>query len=358
MESTASQGQRPSGRAQTLALALGWLALVPLAVWAVAALCFDVRIAWLRYPAAGVFVLSVLAVLFLVQRSWMRLLGCAACCGIVLLWWFSLQPSNQGQWQADVSRTAWAERHGNQVVVHDVRNCDYRAEFDYTCRWETRSFDLSQLRGVDAYVVYWGSPWIAHTMLSFQFGENAWLPFSIETRKQVGQSYSALLGFFRQYELIYIASDERDLVRLRTNYRKGEDVYLYHLTADPVRARERFLEYLGRINDLHETPEWYNALTRNCTTSIFSQRVATAGAVPVLPELNWRVFLNGKLDEMAYRDGLLAGGLPFEELKRRAYINPAAQAADQDPDFSRKIREGRPGFQFAAPAGAARTDHP
>jgi hypothetical protein len=103
------------------------------------------------------------------------------------------------------------------------------ARFDYTCRWETRTYDLSQLRGVDTYIVYWGSPWIAHTMLSFEFGKDEYIVFSIETRKELGQFYSAIKGFFRLYELIYIVSDERDVVRLRTNYRTGEDVYLYHL---------------------------------------------------------------------------------------------------------------------------------
>jgi hypothetical protein len=83
-------------------------------------------------------------------------------------------------------------------------------------------------------------------MLSFEFGKDEYIVFSIETRKEIGQFYSAIRGFFRQYELIYIVSGERDLVRLRTNYRTGEDVYLYHLNMDPARARARFLEYIDR----------------------------------------------------------------------------------------------------------------
>jgi hypothetical protein len=319
-----------------------------------AALFFDVRRGWLRYPAPAVYILVFGAILFLVKRPWLRLCGCSAAFLVVLLWWLSLKPSNHREWQADVSRTARAEIHGDQVVVHDVRNCDYRAEFDYTCQWETRSYDLSQLRGADLFIVYWGSPWIAHTIVSFQFGQDSYLAFSIETRKQVGQTYSALLGFFRQYELIYIASDERDVIRLRTNYRRDEDVYLYHLTADPVRARARLLEYLVRLNELHENPEWYNAVTKNCTTSIFAQREATPGAVPVLSARNWRVLVNGKLDEMAYQNGAFAGALPFKELKERAYINPAARAADKEPDFSRRIRQGRPGFQDSGESGGGR----
>jgi len=326
-----------------------WVLVSIFSLWAIAALYFDVRRGWLRLPATFVFVVAFLAILFFVKGPWLRLIACSLCSIFVLLWWLSLQPSNERPWQNDVSQLAWAEVHGDQVVIHNVRSCDYRTEFDYSCRWETRAFDLSQLRGLDAYIVNWGSPWIAHTMLSFQFGEDQYIAFSIETRKVTGQSYSAVAGFFRQYELIYIVSDERDVVRLRTNYRKGEDVYLYHLTGGPVLARRRFLEYVKSMNKLYERPEWYNAFSRNCTTSIFSQREAKPGEYLKFTPWDWQVLLNGKLDEFAYREGTLAGNLPFEELKRRAYINPAARAADKDPDFSRRIREGRPGFEMTTP---------
>jgi len=334
----------------TLARGLAWFSLLLFALWCVAALWFDVRRGWLRYPAAFVFVLLFGACVFRVRRPWLRLAVCAACCLAVLLWWLSLKPSNTRDWKPDVSRTAWAEVHADHVVIHEVRNCDYRTDSDFTCKWETRAYDLSRLRGGDIFFVYWGSPWIAHTIVSFQFGAADHIAFSIETRKVIGQSYSALLGFFRQYELIYIPADERDVIRLRTNYRHGEhglgeDVYLYHLTADPVRLRARFLEYVERLNELHAHPEWYNALTKNCTTSIFAQREDSPGAVPAFRAWNWRVLLNGRLDELADQRGAFAGDLPFEELKKRAYINPVARAAGNDPAFSQVIREGRPGFE-------------
>jgi len=139
-------------------------------------------------------------------------------------------------------------------------------------------------------------------------------------------------------------SGERDVIRLRTNYRIGEDVFLYHLTANPARSRIRFQEYVNRLNELHDRPEWYNALTSNCTTNIFSQRKTVRGEYYKLTPWDWQVLLNGKLDERVYGQGIFAGNLPFEELKQHAYINPAARSADQDPGFSRRIREGRPGF--------------
>ena len=105
-----------------------------------------------------------------------------------------------------------AEIQGNQLTVRNVRNFDYRTETDFTPRWETRTYDLSKLRGLDLYVIYWGSPSIAHTILSWEFDDGQHLAVSIETRKETGESYSAVRGFFRQYELYYVLADERDVV--------------------------------------------------------------------------------------------------------------------------------------------------
>jgi hypothetical protein len=102
------------------------------------------------------------------------------------------------------------------------------------------------------------------------------------------------------------------------------------------------LDYLRRANQLRDRPEWFNALTNNCTTNI-SVHMADAGHRNFF-RWDWRILLNGHADEMLYEHGDLAGSLPFAELKRRALINPAARAADQAPDFSDRIREGRPGF--------------
>jgi hypothetical protein len=166
------------------------------------------------------------------------------------------------------------------------------------------------------------------------------LCFSIETRKEIGESYSAIGGIYRQYELIYIVADERDVIRLRTNYRVGEDVYLYRSAATPEQAKGRFLEYLASLEHLRNHPRWYNALTTNCTTAIRVQHDSSKRA-----PWDWRILLNGKGDEMMHeRKAILSGGLPFDELKARALINPAAKAANEAENFSTRIREGRPGF--------------
>jgi hypothetical protein len=313
--------------------ALAWVAEALCATWAFGALYFD-------FPKGGafaaiLFVIALLAIVIFVRGKLLKLGIIFGACALVAAWWLTLKPSNDRAWQPDVAQTAWAEINGDEITIHNVRNCDYRTATNFTPHWETRTVWLSQITGMDVAINYWGSPWIAHPIVSFQFADALPLCFSIETRKTIGQQYSTLEGFYRQYTLIYVVADERDCIRLRTNYRR-EDVYLYHTLASPDQARERFREYINTANVLHESPRWYNAVTSNCTTSIRAQR-----AVKLRAPWDWRILLNGKADEMLYQDHAIAtGGLSFTELKQRSLINERARAADQDPNFSIIIRRG------------------
>jgi uncharacterized MnhB-related membrane protein len=320
---------------QYLGWAIAWLAALVCTIWAFGALYFDFpRVSALT---AILFLIVLLAVVVFVRGKLLKLVIVFGAFTAVLFWWLTLKPSNDGEWQPDVAQTAWADVNGDELTIHNVRNCDYRTATDFTPHWETRRVRLSQITGLDVAINYWGSPWIAHPILSFQFSNAPSLCFSIETRKTIGQQYSAVKGLYRQYALIYVVANERDVIRLRTNYR-GEDVYLYHTLASPAQARERFGEYIKTVNALHENPRWYNAVTSNCTTSIRAQRAAELRA-----PWDWRILLNGKMDEMLYQDhAIVTGGLPFAELKQRSLIDSRARAADQDPNFSRLIREGLP----------------
>jgi hypothetical protein len=316
--------------------------LAPLTLWASAALYFDLPFKFASAPAAVIYLFLIAGLMYWIRPVW-KAVGCGfACFAIVLGWWLLLEPSNVRDWQPDVSETAWAEIDGDQVTIHNVRNFIYRSETDYTPRWETKAVNVSSIRGADIFITYWGSPWIAHPIMSFHYGDDEYLAFSIEVRKEKGEGYSAVRGFFRQFELIYIVSDERDVVRLRTNYRHGEEVYVFRLRATPNVARALFMEYIQSLNRLRKQPEWYNALTTNCTTDIRKMAVAAAGTDAAA--WDWRILLNGRLDEMLYSQGRLAGDLPLAELKQRAHINAVARVYDQAPDFSQRIRAGRPGF--------------
>ncbi len=209
-----------------------------LTVWATAAIYFDSPFSELRTAAAiGYFVLALLS-LFVLRKGRKGLLITFLGFLIVLAWWLSLKPPNNRNWQPDNAETPYADIDGDQVTIHDFRNCDYRTESDYTCKWETRYYNLHNLSGADIFITWWGSPWIAHPIVSYDFGDQDHVAMSIETRNAVGQEYSAIRGFFRQYTLTYIVGDERDLIRLRTNYRKGEEVYLFRTSVTPQKARK------------------------------------------------------------------------------------------------------------------------
>ena len=323
---------------RSAAWVLAWIVAIICATWAAGALYYDFPVASLRASAAIALVIILLAAIVFKRGHFAKIAAVFAIFAVVLIWWLTLKPSNDRPWQPDVAQTAWAEVNGDEVTLHNVRNCDYRTETDYSPRWETRLVRLSKIRGVDLAIDYWGSPYIAHPIASFQFADALPVCFSIETRKEIGESYSTIGGLYRQYELIYLCADERDVMRVRTNYRHAEDLYLYRTAMSPDRARVRFLQYLKTLNELHEHPRWYNAITTNCTTSIRTQN-STADRIP----WDWRILVNGKGDEMLYERHLIAtGGLSFPELKRRSLVNERAHAADKDPDFSRLIREGLP----------------
>jgi hypothetical protein len=319
---------------------LGGLLILISSVWAFGALWFDGS----GHVIAIAYLVLALTLLILFT-SGRRIAGfvAAGLVALVTLWWFSLQPRNDRDWQGDVAREPWAEVNGDLVTIHNVRNFDYRPDNrsgEKGSRWETRTVRLSQLTGIDAFLNFWGVSWMAHPILSFQFKDAPPIAVSVETRKEKGEDYSALGGLYRQYELIYVVADERDVIRLRSNYRDGEEVYLYRTTMPPAEVRERFLEYIRSMNELHAHPRWYNAITANCTTTIRSQRSIAARS-----PWDLRILKNGHIDEMFYQRGLLStAGLPFCELKQRALINATAKESDQDPEFSRRIRAGRPGF--------------
>ncbi len=319
------------------------VATIVMLVIVVAAVAWGVMAIWFDGPhsrmlaapmAAGLAIVSI--ILAAIVRPLLRGLVVALFPVIVVaLWWTLIPPSNARDWTPDVSRTARVTFDGSRVTIENVRNFKYRSESDYDQRWETRSCDLDRIKGVDLFISFWGPTEIAHTIVSWDFDNGQHLAISIETRKEKGESYSAIRGFFRQYELYYVVADERDLVGLRANYR-GEQVYLYRISATPAQARALLVDYLNEVNQLADHPEWYNALTQNCTTAIrgHAQNIGAGGS------LDWRLLANGHLDELLYERGQIDTSIPFAELRSRSNITEKAKAAGDSPDFSARIRQG------------------
>jgi hypothetical protein len=314
------------------------LLIAPPTGWACLALWFDGPASRpLATALIGLAVVGTLALLAWVRPLRRAVLIWLAGFAALLLWWLSLAPSNERGWQPDVARPPVAEIQGDELVLRNVRNFEYRSETDFTPHWEERRYDLSRLVGQDLFLSFWGPTLIAHTIVSWEFEDGQHLAASIETRKEVGEAYSAVRGFFRQFELYYVFADERDLIGLRTNHR-GETVYLYRLPASPENSRKLLLDYLDTANHLAREPRWYNALTHNCTTSIRLHGQHVGARLP----LDWRLLLNGHLDEYLYEQGRINRSLPLPELRERSNVTARARAAGTSPDFGQQIRRDLP----------------
>ena len=291
----------------------------------------------LRYALTGAYVLWLGGALLLLRPRGRKLALVLGSSALVALAYALVRPSNEREWLADVAVTPTVEIDGERVTVHGVRNFAYRSETDFDARWEIRSYDLAALRSLDLLMSYWGPLDYCHTFLSFGFEGGEQLAVSVETRKEVGESYSTWAGFFKRYELIYVFGDERDLIGVRTNHR-GEHVYLYRLRAEPQRLRELFLSYLGFADELSRSPQFYKVFRNSCGVNIL-HRVAETGRVVLVGR---DALLNGHWDWHLYQQGALSQELSFEELRRRSLIDERARAAGDAPDFSRQIREGLP----------------
>lgn len=316
------------------------LAILGLSLWSALALYFG--------PLATLLGAVVLAASGLVafvaalrrQGSWIPIAVFGVLFVAFLFVWGTIRPSNDRNWQPDVAELPYATFEGDLVTLHNIRNFDYRTDLDYTAHYYDKIFDLRKLDEVDMISVYWMGDAIAHVMLSFGFAGEDYVTISIETRKEVGESYDTIRGFFRQYELIYVVGDDRDLIRLRTNYRKDpvEDVYLYRTATSPESAKRLFLDYLREINELKDHPVFYNTGTTNCTTNVYRHTKVNPGA----HRFSWKILLSGYASEYVYENGMLDTSMPFAELRKRSHVNPVAQAADKAADFSQRIRADLP----------------
>jgi Domain of unknown function (DUF4105) len=304
-----------------------------LLAWATLALYWSsLPRAWLRMALAIAFLLFGIYALW-VKRTLRTSLVFAGLFLVVVALYHSIQPSFDRPWQTEVAVLPEALRDGDRVLLKNFRNFDYRSTTDFTPHYESREVLLSHLTSLDFYISYWIPGPIAHTFVTFNFDNAPPVCVSIEARRQIGQGFDPVASLFKQFGLIYVVGDERDIVRVRTNYRH-EDVYLYRVETSSENARKLFLVYLDRINELAKRPEFYHLLSNSCTINI----VRYARIAGKLQQFDIRFWLNGYSDRGLYRAGLLNPKLSFEELRRRALINSLAQAAGDAPDFSQRIR--------------------
>ncbi len=307
--------------------------------WASLALYYsNLPWAWPRLLLALAFLAFGIWALW-IARTRRTLAAFAALFLAVVAWHLSIRPSHERQWRPEVALMPRAIIDGDRVRLTGFRNFDYRSRDDFTVRYEEREVSLSHLTAVDFFVSFWMPGPVGHTFVSFVFDNAPPVSISIETRPELGESFAPVASLFRQFELIYVVGDERDIVGVRTNHR-DEEVYLFRLQTAPENARRLFLVYLDRINQLADEAEFYHLLSNSCTINI----VRYANAAGRVGRFEFRHLLNGLVDQYLYSSGRLVTGWPLDELRRRSRITEVAKAAADAPDFSQRIRASLPGM--------------
>ena len=312
------------------------------AVWGGLALYYQLPLAlpWLSLGLAAWAAIWLFALVHLWRKSlWQGVFIYLLSHAVLLLWWNSLTPSNQHIWEDDVAQMTSGIVDGDTVTLFNVRNFDWHSETDYTPHWETRQYDLSKLKSVDMLTSHWGMEAIAHVLVSFGFDDDQFVTFSVEIRKKKGQEFDEIAGFFKQYELSILATDERDAIAVRPNIR-GEDTFLYRIDMPEHIRRQLFLSYIEQANQLLDEPRFYNTVTANCTTLVFGMMQHISGGLPLDSRLLLTGYLPSYIDEL---DGLTQG-FDLAQLRSAGRITERSKQAAHSENYSKIIRQGVPGW--------------
>jgi Domain of unknown function (DUF4105) len=344
-EATSGWGRRVAD--VLLRILVSALVIAPLSAWSALALWFRLPgPEALRAAAAVVFAilgLVTIAALFF-RRGLIALAVFAVAFGGLLAWWSTIKPPLDGDWAPDVARQTTGSIDGDILTLSDVRDFDWRTDNDFTEKWSKRSYDLSKLKTLDLFLAYWAGPEMAHVIMSFGFEDGDHIAWSVEVRREKNGEFSPVADAFKSHTLVYLATTERDSVRLRTNVR-GEDVRLYRLNTPPDQAGALLREYVAESTELAAQPRFYNSITANCATVVFKLVRAAGSTLP----FDWRLVVNGFLPGYLYDHNAVVTTMPLSELMERARVSSQAKAADRSPDFSRLIRVGVPSPWDQAP---------
>jgi hypothetical protein len=318
---------------------IAMLVLLPLGLWSTLALWFRAPgPEWVRALVAAAFAfIALAAIIGVFSRPWRALGGFALAFGALLIWWSTIQPTMERDWDPAVAHQVTGVVKGDILTLTNQRDFEWTTEKSAAEKWATQSYDLSKLRGLDVFLAYWAGPEMTHPIMSFEFADGRHLAWSIEVRSKRGGEFSPIANLFKADPLVFLASDERDMVRLRSNIR-GEDVQLYRLNTPPDDVRALLLEYVDESNALAAQPRFFNSITTNCTTSVVKLIRASGGKMP----FDWRLIVNGYLPSFLYDRDAVDTSIPFDEVVARSRIGPRARAADRSPEFSKLIRLGVP----------------
>jgi hypothetical protein len=318
----------------------GWVALILTALMVAAVVSMAL---WFRASPPQLWIALWIAALAgalavgVQYGPWSGLGIVLAASGFFALWWMTIQPSNERDWQPDVAELLTAEfdpDDPSRIVLHNVRNFDWKTPAEATEDWESREYDLDALESLDFILTWWAGNAIAHTMVSFGFSDGEHIVFSLGIRPERGEAFSSVAGFFKSYELILTGADERDAIGLRTSVQTGNRVVLYRIIGKPEMMREFFLEYLDLANELAERPRFYRTILDNCTTVVWK---LADRLVPGLP-IDYRVILSGYLPEYLYERGALGIHNSLEDLTAQGLLPSHIAYDGTGPSFSAAIR--------------------
>lgn len=254
--------------------------------------------------------------------------------GVFFAWLALQQPSHDRDWEVGQEQLPQLIIDGDDVMIHNYRNYDWRDDGSADKNYETRTYKLSQIDSVDVIISHFDDfEGLAHIFVSFGFTDGEYVVVSLETRREQDEAFSPLLGVLRQYEIIYVVGSEEDIVGLRTDVR-DERVYVYPTVATPEKARMLFLALANDINAVYRAPRTYNTLTHNCTNEITRK---VEGISDVQFPLSWKTILPGYFDEVLYDLKLVPTDADFVTMKNWYHVNN--ESVDRyNPYFSAQIR--------------------
>lgn len=265
-------------------------------------------------------VVGIYALLLEFKNQWKsRILLALMFIGVVL-WWSSIKPTLHRDWAPELARSVEATFDPiNPDIVHlqNIRNFDWIAPYEGKENWENGTYNVDDLVGLDVYLSYWMGPYIAHTLVGFTFKDGRHLVFSAEIRRTKEQSFSAIGGFFKEFELIMIAAPEEDIIKLRTDIRH-ENVYRYPISVGKEKIKNLFLNYLETADKLAHQARFYNTVTANCTTVVFDMARILDPGIP----LDWRILFSGQLPSYLYDLKVVNTEKSLKELVDEAHIKP------------------------------------
>jgi hypothetical protein len=252
---------------------------------------------------------------------------------VLLLIRVTTTPSVNRDWAPEQATLPSIQYFDDDVYVRNIRNARHGAgEMQPGAVYFDRSYRVADVEKVWL-VLERLSLRRAHLLVSFEFPGNHFLVFCPEPRLEKDESFSFLGGLFRQYELVYMVTSEKDAIGHRANT-LNHPVILYEMPLAPAQRRALFLGMAERAKRLANYPEFYHSIFNNVTGNVMAHLRKVADRTPS----GWR-YWPARPERIIYKMGLLRRDQTIEILSTRGLIKDLARACQDREDFSECIRK-------------------